>query len=111
MSRAPDSLAPSTAALLPVYNGPEEDGLIGFLQEHERDFEAFDLDKVLLGRFAAFPSACDAIWADCQDVVVEKKLNGRIGAAAAAAIAAYEKSGRMLDAALAWAVPAFRCFR
>ena len=99
---------PSTAPFLPIYNGPEEDpDLIGFVQEHDPGFEAFDIDKVLLGRFAAFSPACDAIWADCLGV---RPRPGQLRAAVAAAIAAYEKSGRMVDAALAWAAHGFPIF-
>jgi hypothetical protein len=97
-----------TVPFLPIYNGPpEEDGLIGFLQEYDGRFEAFDAGKVLLGRFATFPSAADAIWADCLGV---RPRPGQLRAATAAAIAAYETSGRMLDAALAWAAHGFPVF-
>src|SRR4051794_21576680 len=100
--------ANGTVPFLPIYNGPpEEDGLIGFLQEYDGRFEAFDTDKVLLGRFAAFPPAADAIWFDCLGV---RPRLGQLRAATAAAIAAYATSGRMLDAALAWAAHGFPIF-
>jgi hypothetical protein len=100
--------ATSTAPFLPIYNGPpEEDALIGFLQEYDGRFEAFDTGKVLLGRFAAFPPAADAIWADCLGV---RPRPGQLRAAAAAAIAAYEASGRMRDPALVWAAHGFPVF-
>jgi bifunctional DNA primase/polymerase-like protein/primase-like protein len=93
---------------LPLYSGSDEDdGVIGFLQEHDGRFKAFDTDKVLLGRFTAFPAACDAIWADCLGV---RPRPGQLRVAAAAAIVAFEKSGRMLDAALAWAAHGFPVF-
>jgi hypothetical protein len=100
--------ATSTTPFLPIYNGPEDpENHIGFVQEHASGFEAFDSGKTPLGWFAAFPSACDVIWADC---LGERPRPGQLRAATAAAIAAYETSGRMLDAALAWAAHGFPVF-
>ena len=101
MSRAPDSLAPSTAALLPVYNGPSEDP-----ESHDR------LPPGTRARFRSVRHRQGSAWPVCSvsacmptpsgpDCLGVRPRPGQLRAAVAAAIAAYAKSGRMVDAALA----------
>ena len=73
----PDAPTPaSTAPFGAIYAGPEDpENHIGFIRaNHDGRFEAFDTDKVLLGLFETFPSACDAIWTDC--LGVKSRSNG-----------------------------------
>jgi hypothetical protein len=59
---APGSTTPFTA----IFSGPEEEDLIGFVQEHDSGFKAFDTGRALLGdTFTNWPAAADAIWSDC----------------------------------------------
>jgi hypothetical protein len=60
--------ATSTAPFMAIFNGPDEDDLIGFVQEHDSGFKAFDTGRILLGAFASWPAAADAIWTDCRGV-------------------------------------------
>ena len=57
-------------SFLPVTIGPAEDpfNIIGFIKQNGSGFEAFDIDKSLLGGFTVDTDACDAIWSDCLGV-------------------------------------------
>ena len=59
--------ATSTAPFVAIHAGREDpENHIGFIRTNgDGRFEAFDIDKVLLGPFAAFSPACDAIWSNC----------------------------------------------